>query len=128
MNQVTLVGRFAADPELTYTPNGKAKANFAVAVNQGFGEKRTTEFIDCVAWEKAAEKVADQGRKGKEVSIGGRISVNKWQDKEGKNRKTVEVVANTIVVGAEPRGEGAARPPVQQRDSGFEVDQDDIPF
>jgi len=127
MNNVSLVGRLVADPELTYTPGGKAKANFAVAVNQGFGEKRTTEFIDCVAWEKAAEKVADQGRKGFEISIGGRISARKWQDKEGKNRKTVEVVANTIVVGKAPSGEAVAavRPPIREQ---FEPDVDDIPF
>lgn len=127
MNHVTLVGRFAGDPELTYTESGKAKAIFAIAINSGFGEKRTTDFIDCEAWEKAAEKIAEQGRKGREISIGGRISVQKWQDKEtGKNRKTVRVVANTVVIGPEPARVGPPQRPqlVEQP----EVEVDDIPF
>jgi len=125
MNNVALHGNFGADPELKYTGTGKAVCNFRVGVNSGFGEKRETEWVNCVAWEKTAEKVAELGRKGKEVAIFGRMKTKSWEDRNGNKVKSTEVHANIVVVGAEATNAGRAVAPRPQQ---AELDTDDIPF
>jgi single-strand DNA-binding protein len=125
VNSVNLFGHFGADPELKYTGTGKAVCNFRIAVNSGFGEKRETEWVNCVAWEKTAEKVAEHGAKGKEVAVFGRMKTRSWEDREGNKVKTTEIHANVVVVGVrdEPK---ASAPPVARTLE--DIDTDDIPF
>src|SRR5262245_50112805 len=99
INNVTLVGRMAMDPELKYTNSGKAVCSFRIAVDRQFkdGEgNRETDFIDIVAWQHSAEFAANYLAKGDMVGITGRIQVRNWQTTEGEKRKTVEVVANDV--------------------------------
>ena len=91
-NLVILLGRMARDPELRYTSSGKAYANFTLAVQK---TKDEAEFIDCVAWEKTAENIAEYFRKGNRILIQGRLSVNSYEQ-NGEKRKFIRVLANTF--------------------------------
>lgn len=95
LNNVTLVGRLTADPSLRYTPNGKAVANFTLAVDRGFGEKKETDFINCQVWGKAAENTANFTNKGSLVGVTGRIQVRNYE-KDGKKVYITEVVAENV--------------------------------
>ena len=99
LNNVALMGRLTADPELRHTPNGTAVVTFTLAVGRSYakaGTDRATDFIDIVAWRGTAEFVAKYFTKGQLVAIEGSIQTRTYQDKEGKNRKVFEVVANNV--------------------------------
>ena len=99
LNSVILIGRLTKEVELKYTPNGKAVANFTLAVDRPFknqaGEKEA-DFIPIVVWGKAAENTAQYMGKGSQVAIDGRMQVRTYDDKEGQKRWITEVVANNV--------------------------------
>ena len=90
-NLVILKGRLTADVELKTTPNGKSVCSFTLAVDRGFGDNRTTDFINCVAWEQRAEFISKYFNKGSEIRILGEINTRKWQDQNGNNRTAFEI-------------------------------------
>ena len=92
MNVVILMGRMTRDPELKYTSGGKAFANFSLAVQK---TKDEVEFIDCTAWEKTAETIAEYFRKGNRILIQGRLSVSNYEQ-NGEKRKSTKVVVNSL--------------------------------
>ena len=92
MNVAILMGRLTRDPELKYTSNGKAYTTFTLAVQK---TKDEAEFIDCVAWEKTAENIAEYFGKGNRILIQGRLSVNSYEQ-NGEKRKFTRVLANTF--------------------------------
>jgi len=88
-----------ADPELKTTPNGVNVCSFRIAVGRRFikpNEAQQTDFIDIVAWRAQAEFVAKYFSKGKPILVCGSIQSRNWEDKEGKKRTTVEVIADEI--------------------------------
>jgi len=99
MNRAILVGRLTKDPELRYTPNGVAVANFTVAVNRPFknqaGEQEA-DFINCVAWRKQAENLANYMCKGNLIGVDGRIQTRSYENQEGKRVWVTEVLAESI--------------------------------
>ena len=92
MNVVILMGRMTGDPELKYTSGGKAFANFSLAVQK---LRDGVEFIDCTAWEKTAETIAEYFRKGNRILIQGRLSVSNYEQ-NGEKRKSTKVVVNSF--------------------------------
>ena len=100
MNHINLMGRLTRDPELRRTQNGISVASFSLAVPRDFKDKATgeaaTDFIDIVAWESRAEFAAKWFRKGQLVAVCGRIQSRKWQDNNGNNRTSIEVVADEL--------------------------------
>ena len=92
MNIAILMGRLTRDPELKYTTGGKAYANFTLAVQKTRDE---VEFIDCAAWEKTAENIAEYFRKGNRILIQGRLNVSSYEQ-NGEKRKFTRVLANTF--------------------------------
>ena len=96
MNQVCLVGNIAKDLELRYTPQGKAVIDLSVAVNEGYGDKKSVSFFDCIVWEKQAENCNQYLTKGSKVGITGSLRQQKWQDKEGKNRYKIIINAHRV--------------------------------
>ncbi|MBP0968557.1 MAG: single-stranded DNA-binding protein [Oscillospiraceae bacterium] len=99
LNQVSLMGRLTADPELRHTPNDVAVTTFTIAVNRSYvkqGSERQADFIDVVAWRNTAEFVCRYFRKGQMIAVTGSIQTRTYQDREGKNRKAVEVVADNV--------------------------------
>ncbi|WP_288910978.1 single-stranded DNA-binding protein [uncultured Thomasclavelia sp.] len=99
MNRVCLVGRLIAKPELRYTSNNIAVTRFSVAVNRTFSNadgEREADFINVIVWRKQAENVANYLDKGSRVSIEGRIQTGSYTDKDGINRYTTDVVADSV--------------------------------
>ena len=94
MNVVMLMGRMTRDPELKYTSGGKAYANFTLAVQK---TKDDAEFIDCVAWEKTAETIAEYFRKGRKILLQGRLNVSSYEQ-NGEKRKSTKVIKAFITL------------------------------
>lgn len=100
LNVCTLIGRLTKDPELRYTPSGKAVCGFRLAVdrgtrNQQSGEKET-DFIDIVVWEKQAETCAQYLTKGRLVAVEGRLQIRQYDAQDGSKRIAAEVVARQV--------------------------------
>lgn len=109
-NQSTLVGHLGRDPELRYTPSGKAVCNFSIAVNEGYtgrdGNKQDeTLWMRVNCWEKTAENAAKYLKKGDPVLVSGKLKMNKFKDKDGNDRESVELTAFTVTFLAGARGE-----------------------
>jgi single-strand DNA-binding protein len=96
VNSCAIIGRLGRDPETRYTSGGKAVTNFTVAVDDGFGENKTTSWIPVVAWEKTAELAQQYLAKGSQVAVEGRLKQRSWTDKEGGKRTVLEIVANRL--------------------------------
>lgn len=94
MNVIILIGRLVRDPELRYTQDGIAVANFTLAVD-GY-KKDDTDFIKVVVWRKLAEACTEYLEKGRLVAVKGQLKIRKYEDKDGNNRISPEVVANSI--------------------------------
>ncbi|OCS87911.1 single-stranded DNA-binding protein [Caryophanon tenue] len=99
INNVVLVGRLTKDPELKMTPSGIAVARFTIAVNRPFtsqGGEKKADFINCIAWRKQAENLANFMRKGGLIGVSGRIETGSYDGQDGKRVYTTEVVADNI--------------------------------
>jgi single-strand DNA-binding protein len=153
VNKVILVGNLGKDPETRYMPNGDAVTNITIATtdtwkDKNSGEKReATEWHRVVFFRKLAEIANQYLRKGSQVYIEGSLKTRKWQDKDGQDRYTTEIVADEMkMLGSRPDSQGGedrpgvipggdtkyshaptqARAPVQA--GGFGDMDDDIPF
>src|SRR5687767_15992302 len=149
INKVILVGNLGADPDTRYMPSGKAVTNIRIATSESWKDKQTgdqqerTEWHGIVLYDKLGEIAAEYLRKGSQVYIEGSLRTRKWQDKEGKDRYTTEIRADTMqMLGrregggepreqrAEPQGEREARTPTPAKKPAGKFDdmQDYIPF
>ncbi|HNJ83527.1 MAG TPA: single-stranded DNA-binding protein [Piscinibacter sp.] len=159
LNKVQIIGNLGRDPEVRYTPNGNAVCNVSVATtrqwkNKDSGERQEeTEWHRVVFYDRLAEIAGEYLKKGRSVYVEGRLKTRKWQDKEGKDQYTTEVIATEMQMlgsregmgGGEERGGGddygdrpqqrsapAARPaaskPAAKPATGFDAMDDDIPF
>lgn len=90
LNQITIMGRLTADPELRHTNNGTPVATFTVAVDRDFGEKEV-DFISCVAWKHNGEFVSKYFQKGSMIALTGSLQSRKWEDKNGNKRTSWEI-------------------------------------
>ena len=109
LNHITIMGRLTRDPELRRTGSGVAVASFTVAVDRDMapqGQDRETDFIDCVAWRQTGEFVSKYFTKGRMIVVSGRLQIRSWQDKDGNNRRTAEVVADHCYFGDSKREDG----------------------
>jgi single-strand DNA-binding protein len=148
VNKVILVGNLGKDPEVRYSPNGQAVANVTIATSESWKDKNTgdkqerTEWHRIVFFGRLAEIAGEYLKKGSQIYIEGRLQTRKWQDKEGKDRYTTEIVAAEMQMlgsrgGAgmpsEPAHETAGAPePAVARSGGGKAAgadfDDDIPF
>ena len=99
MNKILLTGRLTKDPELRYTQSGHAVASFTLAVNRRFANQsgeREADFINCVAWNKSAEFVANYFKKGQQMALEGRLMVSSYDGNDGQRHWKTEVVAEQI--------------------------------
>lgn len=127
MNVVLLVGNLTRDPEMRYTPGGKAVTEFTVAVNEGFGEKRTVTFIRCQAWEKLAEFIAERARKGTKVAVDGRITIDRFKDKmTQQNREMMRINCRGVDLLSRTEPTGEPRQPTPVQSDGEEIDEEDL--
>ena len=102
LNHIVLMGRLTRDPELRRTGSGVAVASFTLAVDRDYaaqGAEKETDFVDIVAWRSTAEFVSKYFTKGRMAVVEGRLQIRAWQDKEGNNRRSAEVVADNVYFG-----------------------------
>jgi single-strand DNA-binding protein len=132
INKAILMGRLVRDPELRTTESQKSVTNFTIAVDNGYGEDKKTDFISCVAWNKTAEMIAKYFTKGRMIAVVGRISTRTWEGQDGKKNYVTEVVVNEVsFCDSKPEGQNGAAD--NQVDDGEfvpleDVDADDLPF
>lgn len=142
VNKVILIGNLGADPEIRHLQNGAAVANFRLATSETYkdrqtGEKREqTEWHNVVAWRGLAEITERYLRKGSKVYVEGKLRTRQWQDKDGNNRYTTEVVADEMTMLDRPMGDRQEASPTgrtQQEPALSQTpaeasDADDLPF
>ena len=103
INKAILMGRLTRDPELRHTGSGTPVCSFSIAIDNGYGENRQTDFINCVAWNKTAEFVEKYFTKGRMIIVVGRISTRTWEGQDGKKNYVTEVVASEVSFGESKR-------------------------
>ena len=113
LNKVMLIGNLGKDPEVRYTASGTAVASFSLATSERFKNKNgewedKTEWHNITLWARQAEIAGEYLAKGKTVYIEGRLQTRKWQDKDGKDRYTTEIVGEKMVM-LSGKGEGGGR-------------------
>lgn len=114
VNKVILVGNLGADPEVKYMPNGNAVANVTLATSESWKDKQSgenrekTEWHRVVFFRRLAEIVGEYLKKGSQVYIEGKLQTRKWQDKNGVDRYTTEIVANEMQMLGGRGGGGSA--------------------
>jgi len=156
VNKVIVVGNLGRDPEVRYTPNGSAVCNVSVATTRSWKNKESgdkseeTEWHRVVFYDKLAEIAGEYLKKGRSVYVEGRLKTRKWQDKDGVEKYTTEIVATDMQMlgsregmgggaaseegGGYERAAPAARPAAAAanrpaaKSSGFSDMDDDIPF
>ena len=128
INKVILVGNLGKDPEVRYLDSGVAVANFSLATTENYKNKQgervsQTEWHNIVLWRGLAEIAEKYLKKGSSVYIEGKIRTRKWEDKEGNNRYTTEILGdNMTMLGAKPASEDNSKN-VSHSDL-----EDDLPF
>ncbi|HEX2193751.1 MAG TPA: single-stranded DNA-binding protein [Candidatus Limnocylindria bacterium] len=158
LNKMMIIGNLGADPELRYTPSGKAVVNLRVAVNDRFrgqdGEwQEETHWFRVEAWEQAAERLAEQLRKGHKVFVEGQLRPREFEGSDGQKRTSLDIrfarvlslerrdasesgYGGSLSEGASPVGPGGEAPVARPRGAGEAqparttetIDVDDIPF
>ncbi len=125
INKVILMGRLTKDPELRRTGNQTPVCTFSIAVDNGYGENKHTDFINCVTWNRTAEFVSKYFTKGKMIIVIGRISARSWEGQDGKRNYATEVVASEVSF-----GESKSENPSAAKDdfTPLDVIDDDLPW
>ena len=102
LNRITITGRMTRDPELRATQSGISVTSFSIASQRSYKNgngERETDFFDVVAWRSTAEFVTKYFVKGSLVTVDGRLETRKFTDKQGNERKTVEIIADNVFFG-----------------------------
>lgn len=149
LNKIFIMGSLTRDPELRRTQNGTAVTSFTLAVDRDFKNAdgtKDTDFIDVVAWRNTAEFVSKYFSKGRMIVVSGSLQSRKWQDRNGQNRISWEVIADNVYFGDSKRdsagdmGGSYAAPAYTAPDGGYsapvggptgftEIEDDgDLPF
>ena len=150
VNKVILVGRLGKDPETRYMPNGEAVTNATLATSENWkdksGEKQEkTEWHNLTFYRRLAEIAGEYLKKGSMIYVEGKLATRKWQDKEGKDRYTTDIIVNEMQMLSSKSGSGnfdmVEKPPAsssvgepatnksaQAKSGGFDNFDDDIPF
>lgn len=150
INKVIIVGNLGADPETRYMPSGEAVTNVRVATTDRWKDKASGDMKEATEWHRIAffgrlaEISGEYLKKGSQIYVEGKLRTRKWQDKDGNDRYSTEIIGDTMQMlgrregGGEPRAEsagasrgeaaGAARTPAKKPAGKFDDMEDDIPF
>ena len=113
INKVILIGNLGKDPEVRYTPNGAAICNIGIATTRSWKDKTSGEKVEETEWhrvvfyDRLAEIAGEYLKKGRPVYVEGRLKTRKWQDKEGVEKFTTEIVADNMQLLGGRDGEGS---------------------
>lgn len=144
VNKVTIIGNLGKDPELKFMPNGDAVCNFSVATTDTWKDKdgakqERTEWHNIVMYRKVAEIAGEYLKQGSSVYLEGRLQTRKWQTKEGQDRYTTEIVADSMQMlgkksdSEQGNGNESQQKHSEQKSNGYQkqpIDEidDDVPF
>lgn len=151
LNKAQIIGNLGQDPEVRYTPSGAAVCNLSIATTRSWKDKNSGDKVEETEWhrvtlyDKLAEIAGEYLKKGRQVYIEGRLKTRKWQDKDGVDRYTTEIIAEQmLMLGGKEGGEGgqqqrsqapaqrqapmASPAPAPKGNQGFDDMDDDIPF
>lgn len=134
INKVILIGNLGRDPEVRYMPNGAAVASVNIATSEAWKDKQTgqqqerTEWHRVIFYRRLAEIAGEYLKKGAKVYIEGKLQTRKWQDNQGQDRYTTEVIVREMQM-LDSKGSGpASAPPPDEAPPANVGDFDDIPF
>jgi single-strand DNA-binding protein len=142
INKVILIGNLGKDPEVRHLENGACVANFSIATSENYKDRKTgekvsqTEWHNIVAWRGLAEITEKYLKKGDKVYIEGKLKTRTWQDQDGNNRYTTEVITdNLTMLGKSPENKPKAnssmsneKPANSSADFSGPDESDDLPF
>ena len=140
LNHCTFIGRLGRDPESRYTADGNAICNFSIAVGYKTATKETTEWVRITAFGKLSVIFAYYRKKGSQVFVAGRMTTRKWQNKDGVDQYTTEVVADQMqMLGGKPVEDAPPAAPAKPKSDAyraikegnivpFEDFEDTVPF
>lgn len=139
INMVALMGRLTFEPEVRTTPSGVSVMRFQIACDRSYqksGQDRQADFIDCVAWRQTVEFISRYFHKGSMIAVEGTLQTSSYTDKNGNQRKRVEVLANNVsFCGSKSETSGAAGSQLEPNNSNADnsdfdeiPDDDDLPF
>ena len=140
LNQCNFIGRVGKDPEIKYTQDGTAIANFSIAVSESWkdksgGKKEKTEWVRCVAWRKLAEIIGEYVHKGQQIFVSGKFTTEEWE-KDGVKRYISKIIVKDMqMLGGRPETQDKPKPE-QTPESDYQhaqtggsgIDKDPIPF
>lgn len=119
MNKCHLIGNLTADPVVRFTQSGKAVARFTIAINEGYGENKRTDFPTIIVWGKTAETIGNNLHKGSKVAVNGKITTSSYE-KNGQKVYTTEVTAD-MYGGIEFLGS-------KKQNQSNPIDDEEVPF
>lgn len=132
VNFVSLIGNLGRDPEIRYTPQGTPVANVSLATNESYKDKNTGEKKELTEWHrlvffgKTAEIIKEHAKEGTGLAVQGRLRTRKWEDKEGKDRYTTEIVVDEFRFLSKPgKGEEAKGLPAGKAE---DIAGEEVPF
>lgn len=129
MNKITATGRIVADAEVRFTPGGDAIANFRLASDVGYGDKKTTNWFNCQVWGKRGEALAPHLTKGQQVTVFGTLQLREWTNKDGAKQLSPDVRIDEIELQGGKRDDSApAGKAKQQLSTPDNFVDTDIPF
>ena len=144
VNKVILIGNLGKDPEIRHLENGATVANFSIATSENYKDRKTgekvsqTEWHNIVAWRGLAEIAEKFIKKGDKIYIEGKLKTRTWQDKEGNNRYSTEVITDNLTMlgsSGEPKpnsepimSEESEPKPVAEKEFSSPEENDDLPF
>ncbi len=131
LNNVVLMGRLSAAPELKTTSNGKNVVRFRLAVQRDYKDESgeyITDWISCVAWQNTADFIAKYFNKGQMIAVKGSIQTRSYEDKNGNKCSVTEVIADNVSFCGSKSDNAAASSPVSEPDIPIDTNDDDLPF
>ena len=140
MNRVILSGNLTKDADLRYTTTEKAYSKFSIANNEGYGDNKKTTFFNCTLWGKSAENLNRFLTKGQKVLITGKVEINDYKDKEGVERKIIDINVDSFggveLLGNKAQQESGTNNdtsnnsdfPIDSNDDMTVIDYGDMPF
>jgi single-strand DNA-binding protein len=128
INKAILLGRMTKDIEIRHTNSGTMVGTFTLAVENGYGENKTTDFINCVAWEKTAEFIQKWFGKGRMIAFVGRIATRSWDGEDGRKKYATEVVVKEVSFVGDKREDATSESSGYDEFNPLDVLDDDCPF
>jgi single-strand DNA-binding protein len=131
LNILTATGNLGRDAEQRYLTSGSSIVTFSIPLEAGYGDNKTTTWINCNVWGKQGEALLQYLKRGQQVGVSGEFSIREWVDKEGNKRQSPELRVEKLKLLGKPSGTSASAEPQSQSNeqkSGFDDMDDDVPF